>query len=276
MLFCTKIVFMKTKSFFTHSLNLMALILLAFSGCATDLPIKTNHSEVTDNTDDESAPITETPEAVKETPISTTIGETKLPSNGGQANSTSGTTAANPPSSTTTRKVELNLDQQDVQKMAYELGLDPKKPLTDNEKAMIADRQRLRELERGLNSTNERLQYSKVLPWLKGDQEKIALLSIPTTEGRQVWINKNKIWSRAKSLTEFDEVVESQDIALGMPTEYVKKSWGEPDHVETSGNPIYRNERWQYNRQVATPQGYKLEKRLVYFEGGRVVGWETE
>lgn len=61
-----------------------------------------------------------------------------------------------------------------------------------------------------------------------------------------------------------------------MPAEYVKKSWGEPVNIEVSGNPIYRNERWQYNKQVATPQGYKQEKRYVYFEGGRVVGWETE
>lgn len=266
-MFCTKIVYMKTKSIFSLSLWITAISLLTFSSCATDFPIKTAHPEVNENSGDD-APITETPEAVKETPLSDAVGETKVPPKAPSTDS--------PAATTTTRKVELNLEQQDIQKLAYELGLDPKKPLTDNEKAMIADRQRLRELERGLNSPNERLQYSKVLPWLKGDQEKIDLLSIPTTEGRQVWINKNKIWSRAKSLVEFDEVVESQDIALGMPTEYVKKSWGEPDHVETSGNPIYRNERWQYNRQVASPQGYKLEKRLVYFEGGRVVGWETE
>jgi hypothetical protein len=114
------------------------------------------------------------------------------------------------------------------------------------------------------------------LPWLKNDEEKINLLEIPSVEGRQVWINKNKIWSRAQDLKEFDDVVESQDIAVGMPAEYVKKSWGEPVNIEVSGNPIYRNERWQYNKQVSTPQGYKQEKRYVYFEGGRVVGWETE
>jgi hypothetical protein len=267
MLFCTKIVYMKTKRIFNLKLLLTAISLLALSGCATDFPIKTAHPEVNDNSEDE-ASVSESPEAVKETPVNDTVDESKV--------SPKDSSVPTVPKSTTTRKVELNLELQDIQKLAYELGLDPKKPLSDNEKAMIADRQRLRELERSLNSPNERLQYSKVLPWLKGDQEKIDLLSIPTTEGRQVWINKNKIWSRAKSLVEFDEVVESQDIALGMPTEYVKKSWGEPDHVETSGNPIYRNERWQYNRQVATPQGYKLEKRLVYFEGGRVVGWETE
>jgi hypothetical protein len=132
------------------------------------------------------------------------------------------------------------------------------------------------ELERTLDSQKERLQYSKVLPWLINDAEKIQILSIPSIEGRQVWINKNKIWSRAKDLKNFDDVLESQDIAIGMPADYVKKSWGEPTDIETSGNPIYKNERWQYLRQVSTPQGYKQEKRLVYFEGGRVVGWETE
>lgn len=230
--------------------------LIGLMSCATDYPIKTVRDE----------------------------NQTELPppdhSTGTATNSNSGNTPVSsdqtPTAISTERKVDVPLTQLEIQKWAYELGLDPKKPLTDSEKKMISDRQHLRELERSLNSNNERVQYSKVLPWLKNDQEKIEMLSIPTIEGRQVWINKNKIWGRAKSLAEFDEVVEAQDIAMGMPTEYVKKSWGEPDHVEVSGNPIYRNERWQYNRQIPTPQGYKLEKRLVYFEGGRVVGWETE
>ncbi len=170
----------------------------------------------------------------------------------------------------------INLTPLEMQKYAYELGLNPKAELKEEDKKQILDRKKLRELERALDSQKERLQYSKVLPWLKNDQEKIEVLSIPSVEGRQVWINKNKIWSRAKDLKNFDDVVEAQDIALGMPADYVKKSWGDPDNVETSGNPIYKNERWQYNRQVSTPLGYKQEKRLVYFEGGRVVGWETE
>lgn len=237
---------MKNKCFYT-----VLLFASLLTSCATDIPIKTVRGEET-----QTEP-TESPDEKALTPQT----QTKSPT----------TDAVK-----TDRKVELALNQQDIQKLAYELGLDPKKLLTDTEKLMIQDRQHLRELERGLNSNNERLQYSKVLPWLRDDQEKIKLLDIPTIEGRQVWINKNKIWSRSKSLVEFDEAVEAQDIALGMPTEYVKKAWGEPLHIEISGNPIYRNERWQFNREVATPQGYKLQKRLVYFEGGKVVGWETE
>lgn len=174
------------------------------------------------------------------------------------------------------RVEDIKITTLEMQKYAYELGFDPKKEIANEQKQQILERKKLRELERSLDSQKERLQYSKILPWLASDNEKIEVLSIPSIEGRQVWINKNKIWSRAKALKHFDEIVESQDIALGMPQDYVRKSWGEPTQIETSGNSIYKNERWQYLKQVSTPQGYKQESRLVYFEGGRVVGWETE
>lgn len=176
-----------------------------------------------------------------------------------------------------TKRVEdIKISTLEMQKFAYELGFDSKKEISEAQKLQILDRKKLRQLERSLDSQKERLQYSKVLPWLGSDAEKIEILSIPSIEGRQVWINKKKIWSRAEALKNFDEVVDSQDIAIGMPQDYVRKSWGEPSQIESSGNPIYKNERWQYLKQVSTPQGYKQESRLVYFEGGRVVGWETE
>lgn len=179
------------------------------------------------------------------------------------------------------KKMEANyelgpLTEKELEKYAYELGLDPKKKLSHSQKIQIDQRKKLRTLERGLDSQKERLQYSKVLPWLNSDSEKLEFLSIPSIEGRQVWINKNKIWSRSKNLKDFTDVVEVQDIAVGMPADYVKKSWGEPENIEVSGNPIYKNERWKYLKQISTPQGYRQERRLVYFEGGRVVGWETE
>lgn len=173
-------------------------------------------------------------------------------------------------------QANIQLTQLELEKYAYELGFDPKKKLTSEQQVQIEKRKKLRLLERSLDSQKERLQYSKVLPWLKSDDEKIDYLAIPSIEGRQSWINKNKIWSRAKDLKGYVETMESQDIAVGMPSDYVKKSWGEPDNIEVSGNPIYKNERWKYVKQISTPQGYRQEKRYVYFEGGRVVGWETE
>lgn len=168
-----------------------------------------------------------------------------------------------------------NLDG-DTTKTAYELGKDPNS-LSGNDLNEIQLRQKTRELERTLDSKKAREQYSKVLPWLSGDSEKIEFLSIPSIEGRQQWMNRKNIWSRAQvPKAEMKELIETQDIAVGMPQDYVKRSWGEPMSVEVSGNPIYKNERWKYQRFVSSSSGYRKETRYVFFEGGRVVGWETE
>jgi hypothetical protein len=165
---------------------------------------------------------------------------------------------------------------RDTTKTAYELGKDPNS-LSSNDLSEIQTRQKVRELERTLDSKKAREQYSKVLPWLAGDPEKIEFLSIPSIEGRQQWMNRKNIWSRAQvPKAEMKELIETQDIAVGMPQDYVKRSWGEPAAVEVSGNPIYKNERWKYQRFVSSASGYRKETRYVFFEGGRVVGWETE
>lgn len=235
-----------------HLLN-FTLVFLSMAGfsCASHLPIDTVHDGISGNTP--------TPKAKEIKSVTsetiTTGGEAKAPM----------------------KVYELTpLTSQELQKYAYELGFDPKTELSQDQKIQIDQRKKLRLFERSLDSQKERLQYSKVLPWLKNDEEKLDFLSVPSIEGRQAWINKNKIWARIKNLKDFTEVMESQDIAVGMPSDFVKKSWGEPENVEVSGNPIYKNERWKYIKQVSTPQGYRQEKRYVYFEGGRVVGWETE
>lgn len=168
------------------------------------------------------------------------------------------------------------LSDKDLEKYAYELGLDPKKPLSDTERKDIITRRKLRQLERSLDSEKERLNYSKVLPLFNSDHEKIDYLSIPSLEGRQSWVSRNKLWNRDKNNQDIMAVSEAQDITLGMSQELVRKSWGEPSSIEHSGNPIYKNERWKYVRDLPTVNGYKRERRYVYFEGGRVVGWETE
>ncbi len=176
----------------------------------------------------------------------------------------------------TIRKDTGVIPEHDLKKYAFELGFNPDNELSDEERSQILSRYKVRALERTLDSEKERLHYSKVLPYLLSDQEKVDYLSHPTMEGRQSWINRNKIWSRAKSDKDFLEVVETQDLTLGMNQELVKKSWGEPESVEYSGNPVYKNEKWRYIRDVPSPNGYKRERRYVFFEGGRVVGWETQ
>lgn len=184
--------------------------------------------------------------------------------------------SAQGPIETRTQSRDYNKDRE-VRKTAYELGFDPSRSLSAEEQGRISERIQLRNLEKKLGSTKEREQYSKILPWLKSDREKIEFLSVPSLEGRQQWVNARGIWERTRlPAAEMKELIEAQDISVGMPQEYVKKSWGEPQSVDISGNPIYKNERWRYQRQISSQDGYKKETRFVYFEGGRVVGWETE
>ena len=161
--------------------------------------------------------------------------------------------------------------------IAYELGYDPTSTLTNEQINAVYNRKRVRELERGLETKKEKEQYSKVLPWLRNDEERIQFLTIPNLEGRQSWINNRGIWDRAQGMSrETKDLVDNQDIAVGMPMDLVRRSWGEPTSVEVSGNPIYKNERWRYMRYSSQADGFRQEKRIVYFEAGKVVGWETE
>ena len=65
-------------------------------------------------------------------------------------------------------------------------------------------------------------------------------------------------------------------LRVGMARRNVKLSLGSPSQVEVAGNPIYGNERWTYERSVPTLDGFYTEKKVIYFEGGSVVGWESQ
>lgn len=150
-------------------------------------------------------------------------------------------------------------------------------PLSAKATGIETEKVQLRRLEGSLQTRREREQYSKVLPWLETDREKIDFLSLSSLEERQNWINKKEIWSRPNSSSSrFQNIIESGDISVGMAMDHVRRSWGEPTSVEVSGNPLYQNQRWAYVKQVSGPDGFRQEKRLIYFEGGRVVGWETQ
>ena len=64
-------------------------------------------------------------------------------------------------------------------------------------------------------------------------------------------------------------------IRVGMERRNVQLHLGSPTRVEVAGNPKYGNERWTYETSVPTLDGYYTERKVIYFEGGTVVGWET-
>ncbi len=131
--------------------------------------------------------------------------------------------------------------------------------------------------EQNLKTKREKEQYSEILPLFHDESERVEFLSLTSVEERQSWIQSHQLLSRSAELyKKFKSVIEAQDISVGMTQDLVKKSWGEPHGMEASGNPIYKNERWRYTQNISTPEGFKKEDRWVYFESGRVVGWETK
>ena len=68
--------------------------------------------------------------------------------------------------------------------------------------------------------------------------------------------------------------VENRDITLGMPMGTVRTAWGSPTGVDTAGDSKGGNERWTYSDSLNSRYGMGHSK-VVYFERGRVVGWET-
>ncbi len=141
----------------------------------------------------------------------------------------------------------------------------------------VSQKTQLKKMENSLSNKKEIEQYSKALPWFQNEEERLEFLATPGFEERQRWMSEKSFSSRSNAMkTDMKDLVEAQDIALGMPQALVRQSWGDPDAVEVSGNPVFKNERWRYNKFVSTQDGYKPEKKTVYFEGGKVVGWELE
>lgn len=134
----------------------------------------------------------------------------------------------------------------------------------------------LKELEDKLDSRAEKAQYYQIRTTLKNDHERIQFLLLGSREAKARWITSKGLNRQDSYSDEIAKTIEEKDIALGMSESAVRESWGDPDVIEVAGDAIYGYERWRYQRIVSGNDGYQKELRSVYFEGGRVVGWETQ
>ena len=65
-----------------------------------------------------------------------------------------------------------------------------------------------------------------------------------------------------------------EGLMLGMSMNEVIDTWGRPHDIEVAGQSHLQNERWRYSTTAI--RDWKLRpERIVYFERGRVVGWEA-
>lgn len=139
------------------------------------------------------------------------------------------------------------------------------------------DASTLRRAEALLEGRRERDQYFKNKPYIRTDAERLELLSLGSFEERARWLEAHGIFGpQTAPPPEVQALIDVNDITLGMTKQAVRDSWGEPELVEVAGNPLYGNERWAYSEQLPSTEGFQTEKRIVYFEGGRVVGWNSK
>jgi len=66
----------------------------------------------------------------------------------------------------------------------------------------------------------------------------------------------------------------SGDVRLGMSMAEVQSNWGHPRHVLFAGTQTDGNQKWVYPDGSTSSFGLG-QSRVIYFEQGRVVGWET-
>lgn len=157
-----------------------------------------------------------------------------------------------------------------------EMGLNTNRELSDREVEAINTRISLAKAEKALEGKREREQYYKNKPYIKTDRERLEFLNLDSFEARNRWLNAKGILASVNThAPEVQALIEQNDIALGMTKQAVRDSWGEPDLVEVAGSPLYGNERWHYSEQTSSTDGYHTQHRLVYFEAGRVAGWES-
>lgn len=68
--------------------------------------------------------------------------------------------------------------------------------------------------------------------------------------------------------------LKANSLSRGMTKITVKTLMGEPNDVQIAGNSSYENEKWIYQRYIPTEAGYQKDIKIIYFEKGKVAGWE--
>jgi len=162
-----------------------------------------------------------------------------------------------------------------MQKTLVELGMSLDELTSPEGQIKFQEALELRSLESQLLDEREKKQYYQNVPWFKDSHEQLEFLKQNGYYARQIWLRKKGVGKRPVELDKSSEdLIATKDIALGMPLELVKRSWGNPDFVEVAGNSMYGNQRWRYKRYTPSPEGYRLQSRVIYFESGKVAGWE--
>lgn len=184
--------------------------------------------------------------------------------------------AMNPSSGKANKSRYSDKAKYDESQLKEEFGWQDLYLLSDDQQKSLDLRRELRAQESRLVTQSEKAQYYRLKGQLKDDRERIEFLSQPGLGAREQWASNRGYLSDEEGFSdELADLIEKKDISLKMPQKAVLESWGDPEAIEVAGNPIFGFERWRYTRFESSDQGFKRVERLVYFESGVVVGWET-
>ncbi len=161
-------------------------------------------------------------------------------------------------------------------KAQKDIGISSSHDLSETEAIRLQNRLSLSRLEGRIQTSQEKKQYYFYKPMMKNDSERIAFLQIASIEGRDRFAQAHGL---VENYNKFDDgvikLIENNDVAVGMNPQSVRESWGDPDSIDVAGNEIYGNQAWKYTKMISSEDGYKKEKRIIFFESGKVIGWES-
>ncbi len=133
----------------------------------------------------------------------------------------------------------------------------------------------LQVLESGLRTESDTEYYKQAQPALKNDRDKREFLTQKGRSSQKRWLASRGVSETSLYDSNVQQAIDEGDVSLGMSKDAVLKSWGDPEAIEVAGNPDYGNERWVYTHYEGSTEGYQKQERTLYFERGKVVGWET-
>ncbi|MES2527839.1 MAG: hypothetical protein V4598_12165 [Bdellovibrionota bacterium] len=143
-------------------------------------------------------------------------------------------------------------------------------PRTESERGLDREGQILRKELRALESSQseeEQEFYQQYKKKLATDSERIYYLKLPRSE-RQEYLTSRGFVEKKRSPASVGDAFTARrnEVGMGMSKDDVMGSLGKPMRVEVAGNPSYENERWLYQ--------FNGSNKYIYFESGKVQGWE--
>ena len=168
--------------------------------------------------------------------------------------------------------IEYEYDDNQGNNQDYDHDKGMRTPASSMTKARPRARARAKELaikERRLGLFEEQ-EYMKARSYLNGISEKIYYLSLPPSERRDYITSKigRKKERERDSLSTMIQGLGPDALYLGMDKKTVLRKWGHPTRMEVARDPKRQNECWSFY--------YNGHLRHVYFESGRVRGWNID